>query len=173
MADDPPPSDVYVDTSIAVAAMFEGTAHSAASVTFCARLEAARSRVVFSEILWLELSQVLARQYQDPRLPEELRRTYRLDRWETDARVRTRWLAFGLQQFEMLIARFRDVSAISFDRDIWDASIDIMAQTNLRSHDAIHVATARSAGIADFATIDHHFRRMPGLNVWLIRDSAH
>ena len=81
-------------------------------------------------------------------------------------------MAFGVQRFEALIARFATVTEVEFDIPIWLASIDIMAQTNLRSHDAIHVATARSAGVRDFATVDAHSRRVPDLNVRLIRDPS-
>lgn len=115
---------------------------------------------------------MLARLPHDALFPEALRRAFRLDRWDTDAQVRARWMVHGVQRFEALIARFATVTEVEFSIPIWRASIDIMAQTNLRSHDAIHVATARAAAVRDFATVDAHFRRVSDLNVRLIRDPS-
>ena len=159
---------VYLDTSVVVPALFHGHVHFAACRAFVARLVNDRSHVHFSQILWLELSQVLTHLPHDPGLALDLRRAYRLDRWERNVAVRERWLATGLQWFNDLIARFDRVTEAPFSRAIWEASLDIMAQHQLRSHDAIHVATARAVGIRDFATLDGHFRRVPDLHLWLI-----
>ena len=47
-----------------------------------------------------------------------------------------------------------------------------MARTQLRAHDAIHVATAEAVGVRDFATLDDDFKRVASLRVWQIRDLA-
>ena len=47
-----------------------------------------------------------------------------------------------------------------------------MAQHRLPSHDAIHVATARAAGVRDFVTLDDYFRRVPDLRLWLLRPAT-
>jgi predicted nucleic acid-binding protein len=167
-----PPATVYLDTSTVVSAMFEGVAHSPASTAFCADLDRAGSRIIFFEVLWLELSQVLARMPHDPLLPDPLRQTHRLDQWNTSLDVRRDWLAFGVARFEALVGRFAGVTAVPFDRTIWQASLAVIAQHRLRSHDAIHVATARAAAVPDFATLDDDFRRVADLRVWLVRNAA-
>ena len=46
----------------------------------------------------------------------------------------------------------------------------LRAQFNLKTPDAIHAATALSVGCAQFITNDLIFRRVPGLNVIVLRD---
>jgi predicted nucleic acid-binding protein len=167
----PLPSSVYLDTSIVVAAMFAETPHAAASAEFCAAVARQGGRAFFSQILWLELSQVLAKLPHGPHVPVAQRSAHRLDAWDTNRVVREQWLAFGLREFATFTAQFHAIVEVAFDRSIWHASIDVIAQTRLRAHDAIHVATARAAGVRDFATLDDHFRRVPDLRLWLIRDT--
>jgi predicted nucleic acid-binding protein len=45
-----------------------------------------------------------------------------------------------------------------------------MADQQLRSHDAIHLATAYEYRLATFATTDDEFLKVPDLDVRLIRD---
>ena len=46
-----------------------------------------------------------------------------------------------------------------------------MIEHDLQSYDALHVATAQSVGITDFATTDRQSTRISELNVHLTRDS--
>ena len=163
------PAAIYLDTSVVVASTIDGIAGSEACAAFCDRLVDASSHVFFSQILRLELSQVLARLPKDNQVPLAVRHAYRLDRWDSRVDVRTRWLTDAAQRFEDLLARFADLSEIAFDPTIWRASLDVMAHFRLRSHDAVHIATARAAGVRDFATLDDDFRRVPDLRVWLLR----
>ena len=72
------PSAVYLDTSVAVAALFKDMTNFRTSASFCGRLVSAGSRGVFSKIVSIELSQVLARLPYDQQVPEAVRRRYRL-----------------------------------------------------------------------------------------------
>jgi predicted nucleic acid-binding protein len=162
------PGAAYLDTSVVVAAIIDGHVHQPRSVAFCARLIAAGSDVNTSEILRLELSQALAQLPHDPGLSTDLRRAYRLRRWATSVEVRQRWLTAGVRRVSGLMSQFAHVTEVPFDRTIWEVSLGIMAQLQLRSHDAIHVATARGIGVRDFATLDGHFRRVPDLRLWLV-----
>ena len=166
------PAASYLDTSVVVASTIDGIAGSEACAAFCDRLVDAGSHVFFSQILRLELSQVLARLPKDNQVPLAVRHAYRLDRWDTRVDVRTRWLTDGARRFEDLLVRFAEVSEIAFDPTIWHASLDVMARYRLRSHDAIHVASARAAGVRDFATLDGDFRRVPDLRVLLLRGAS-
>jgi predicted nucleic acid-binding protein len=77
----------------------------------------------------------------------------------------------GLEQLESLLRQFGAALAIPLQRSTWTASLDVMAR-QLRSHDAVHVATARAVGVRDFVTVDDHPRRVPDLRVWLMRDAG-
>lgn len=164
------PSVVYLDTSVAVAAMFPGLAYFAPSQAFCEELETAESHVVFSEILRLELSQVIVRLPRDPMLPADVRQQFRLSEWDASAAIRAAWLFEGIRRFDALVNRFAVTTEVAFNRDLWLASVTIMARHRLRSHDAIHVATARSVDVRAFVTLDSDFRRVPDLDVHLLRE---
>jgi predicted nucleic acid-binding protein len=163
---------VYLDTSVVATALFPGLAHGNASATFLGDVAKLGGRASFSRILWLEYAQVLIKLPRGTELPDDMRRRFRLARWETNADVRRRWMEHGLDQLETLLRQFDEALAIPFRRSTWTASLDVMARTQLRSHDAVHVATAREVGVLDFVTVDDHFRRVPDLRVWLIRDAA-
>ena len=72
---------------------------------------------------------------------------------------------------ESLLDSFNDVAEIPVLPSLWNAAIPIMIEQDLQSYDALHVATARSVEIADFATTDRQYARVEGLTVHLARDS--
>jgi predicted nucleic acid-binding protein len=166
------PATVYLDTSAVVTALFPGLAHSTASATFCTSVAQGGGGVVFSQVLWLEFSQALVKLALGTELPAAERRRHRFARWGRHVDVREQWYRFGLDELEAFLGRFAAVTEVEFRREIWLASLDVMARTQLRSHDAVHVATAREVGVRDFVTVDDHFRRVPDLRVWLMRDSG-
>ena len=163
------PGSVYLDTSFVVATLFRDTPHHLASVAYTANLVAARSQVVFSTILRLELSQVLARLPTGDQLSVEVRHEYALDRWHRDVGVRARWMGEGVRRFDHFTQQFVQASEARFEVPIWYASIDVITRHRLRSHDAIHVATARAVGGRTFVTFDDDFRRIPDLDVRVTR----
>lgn len=161
---------VYLDTSVLVAAGIGGLIHSGSCPEYCNRLVAAGTHVHFSQIVRLEFAAVIARLPRDTRLPEGLRREYRLGRWDQSPDVHERWMRFGARQLDALVGHFGQRTEAVFDRAVWLDSLDVMARHRLRSHDAIHVATARQAGVRTFATLDDDFRRVPDLDVRLLHD---
>ena len=76
-----------------------------------------------------------------------------------------------MRQFERFLAPFAAIVELPFSLPIRRASIELMARHRLRSHDAIHVATALAAGVPDFASVDSDFRRVPALQLHLLRDA--
>jgi len=52
-------SDIYLDTSIAAAAISSGDPHSAACMAFCAHLAQDNTTVYFSQLLRLEIAQFI------------------------------------------------------------------------------------------------------------------
>ncbi|MCA1669091.1 MAG: PIN domain-containing protein [Thermomicrobia bacterium] len=163
-------SDVYLDTSLVIAAMLDGLPDSTASAAFCARLVRDNSRVCFSQVLRLEIAEAFRKLASRQQLPESLRQEYHLGDWATRPRVRQRWMAFGLGQFAIFLNAFYQVSEIPFGIQVWHHSVKIMAEYGLGSHDAAHVATALQSGVHLFATADKHLNRVDRLDIRLIRD---
>jgi predicted nucleic acid-binding protein len=106
------------------------------------------------------------------RIPATIYRPFDLDRWERDVNVRRRWFEFGVHESAALLDSFVRIVELPYDEAIWFRSIPIMSDERLRSHDAIHVATAREYGVPCIATTDEHFLRINDLDVRLIRDDA-
>jgi predicted nucleic acid-binding protein len=167
------PEDVYLDTSVVIAAVVPDILYSTGSIEFCDQLIARRSTIYFSQILRLEMTEAVRKVATIPgRAPANLREDFRLDDWERDPSVRRQWFHFGVQEFEALFARFAEVYELPFDRSIWLRSVEIMADRQLRSHDAIHLATAYEYRLPCFATTDDEFLKIPDLDIRLIRDPA-
>jgi predicted nucleic acid-binding protein len=168
---EPRPSDVYLDTSVVVAAAFPGTNLSGPSRRFCQELVTAESRVYFSQILWLEAAQAMRKFATRPdALPAVTRADYHLDAWDGDFLVRQRWMSSAMRQLESFLDQFAEVFEIPFRPRIWRQSVDIMAFERLHAHDAVHLATARDTGVTSFATADHHFRHITQPHIETIRD---
>jgi predicted nucleic acid-binding protein len=127
--------------------------------------------VYFSQILRLELTEAIRKVATIPgRAPATLRQDFRLGDWERDSSVRRDWFHFGVQEFDSLFSQFAEVYELPFDRSIWLRSVEVMAERQLRSHDAIHLATAYENRLTCFATTDDEFRKVPDLDIRLIRD---
>lgn len=62
-----------------------------------------------------------------------------------------------------------DVRMLSVSRAVLERAAHLRAVTNLKTPDAIHAATALIEGCALFVTNDDAFRRVPGLNVTVLR----
>ena len=63
-----------------------------------------------------------------------------------------------------------DVRMRPVSRTVLERAATLRAQTGLKTPDAIHAATAIIEGCALFVTNDAAFRRIPGLNVTVLRD---
>lgn len=63
-----------------------------------------------------------------------------------------------------------DVRMLPVSRAILERAAHLRATTGLKTPDAIHAATALIAGCALLVTNDAAFRRVPGLNVTVLRD---
>jgi predicted nucleic acid-binding protein len=154
--------------------MLPGLAHSTPSREFCERLAARRGRVYFSQLLRLELVETLKNLVvrRPAQLPTSVRRQHRLDDWEADARVRRRWMTFGVNQFRAFLRQFEDAIELPLDEETWERSIEIMIRHKIRSYDAMHVATARAHGLRHLATVDRWFSGIRSPRIWLTRDSS-
>lgn len=171
MIETPVPHQVYLDTSLVTAAIIAGIPHSVASAEFCRRLAVEGRPVFFSQILRLEITQAFMNLVNRPgQLPADIQEEFGLAAWNENFLVREGWLRFCIAQLEDFLGQFEEVFELPFTPSIWRRSVGIMALDRLRSHDAIHVATAREYGIISFVTGDDHFLRISDLEVLLIRD---
>ena len=79
----------------------------------------------------------------------------------------------GDEVVEMLLRSMFDaheVSLIPATRELWEDAARIRADTGLKTPDALHAATALSAGCALFVTNDTDFRRVEGLPIVVLDD---
>jgi predicted nucleic acid-binding protein len=162
------PSDVLLDTSVIAAAIVPGLPHAAACASFCRDLVADGTTIYFSRIVRLEFGQLWSRLPTSQYLPSDVQRRFYLGAWSKDPTVRLRWMAHGVSELERLLGGFNETFELPFDLTTWRASIDVMARHRLRSHDALHIASALAVRVNDVATLDDHFRRVSNLRVWLL-----
>lgn len=163
---------MYLDSSVIVASIFVGSPHSEAADEFLQHLIIHGSTVYFSELVRFEYAQAI-RNLATRRnlLPAAQREQFNLDRWEGDLFVRTHWLSYADAKLNMLIDQFAGSYEGPFQRDLWNRILSLMAYYDLKSYDAVHLATAQHHGIAHFATCDRHFAAINGLSLFLVRDS--
>ena len=79
----------------------------------------------------------------------------------------------GDEVVEMLLRSLFDaheVSLIPATRELWEDAARIRAETRLKTPDALHAATALSAGCTLFITNDTDFRRVQGLPIVVLDD---
>lgn len=110
------------------------------------------SSIYFFRILRIELAQALRNLVTRQQLPATTRDHFLLDRWEDDLFVLERWFFDGLRRFRLFLSQFDEAVEVGYRLPIWERSVRIMARYQLRSLNALHVATAREIGILDFAT---------------------
>jgi predicted nucleic acid-binding protein len=151
--------------------MIAGAPHFQACRQFCADLVVSNTYVYFAQVVRLELPQGLRRlATTKTNLPQAVREQWRLDHWSADATVRHAWLAFGLREFDELLARFREAFELPWQRSTWLASIQIMGHTGLQAIDATLIAAAGEADVQDFAAVDDDFRKVPWVQFWSVRN---
>jgi predicted nucleic acid-binding protein len=105
-------------------------------------------------------------------LPDVVRHSFGLDQWQNNPLIRGRRLWHGVKQFDRLVSQFEHFAELPFSLGTWQRSLDLMAAETLDSSDAMHLATARSAGLAYMATTDSDFRHVKSPHVLLIRDAV-
>ena len=168
-----PPSHVFLDSSLIAAKVFPGSAHSVAASTFFDHLFASDSTAYVSELVKFEYGQVLRNlAVHRNRLPSHVREQFGLDRWNDDLFVRARWLAHGDAGLKALIDQFAVFYEVPVRREFWDRMLSMMTYYDLKSYDAVHLATIQHYGIPHFATCDRHFAAVDGLSLFLMRDSS-
>lgn len=70
-----------------------------------------------------------------------------------------------VQQYETLLNNIRNVQVVAVSTSIAQAASRIRAAYNLRTPDAIQIATAIEQGASFFITNDPIFKRVPGISI--------
>jgi predicted nucleic acid-binding protein len=118
----------------------------------------ANNVVCFSDLLRVEVLHALRRIGSAPEyLTGSVRRRHRLQHWGQREAVRDEWFRFGLREFEALLDEFYRVDEIALTPSILNTCATLMARYNLKSNDAVHLATARAVGVAQIVTLDRDF----------------
>ena len=165
------PSDVYLDTSVVVGAIFPGTPNSTACSTTCYQLNVANVHVYASLALRLDYGRAVRRLATKPdRLPPQTVQEFRLDEWAINPLVRQRWFGRAARLLDEFLNRFNEYDELPITNEIWRLSLELMGSESLDATDSLHVATARIFSIGHFFTADSDFRRIASPTVHLIRD---
>ena len=168
----PVPAEVFLDSSVVIAALYPGTTNSKAAIEYCNELRNNSSVVFLSDVLRIEVGRGMRRLATIPGdLPQATRTAVSI--WTVGERnplIRQRWFSHGVRRFNAFLAQFTSYIEIPLSTSIWLDSINLMATESLDASDAIHLATARAHGIADFCTADSDFRRITWPQVHLVRD---
>ncbi len=159
------PVHLYVDTDFLIACLIATQPHHQRCSDFMVRLLRRDSTTLYlSSLSWMELAHFVLRADFRDRQPPDIRRQYRLDQWENPD-VRTEWLFTMISRVEAMLQPF-DWNELSLTSRIRRTAIGYMAGHNLGAHDAVHLASAVAAGVADLASLDRGFRRVEGINLW-------
>ncbi len=73
-------------------------------------------------------------------------------------------------EYRDILLRSAGVTTLALSEDIAEETARVRAQYNLRTPDAIHIATALHTRASFFLTNDASFRRVPGIQVLVITD---
>ena len=73
-----------------------------------------------------------------------------------------------ISQYEMILRHSRNIQLISLTPDIAHLSAQLRAKYNLKTPDAIHVATAIHSGCDTFLTNDLGIRRVQEINIAIL-----
>lgn len=159
------PRRLYLDTDIVISFLFATEPHNGRAVSFLRRAAIeGNTQVYISSLTWIEFVHAITREAFRLRLPLPDQRRLRVARWGSSV-VREAYVEAFSDAFGRLLDLF-----VSFEMevtaDVRAAATAAIARYNLGAQDAVHIATAQRAGIADFASFDARFRRVDDLVLW-------
>ena len=162
-----PPSELVLDTSFVVDALYTSQPLHAACQTFLVEVAGARSTVFFNRLLEAELWEATFQIALKERHPKDWRR------YRSDGRARRRAERL-LEQVETAWAAVLgtlDWVCIELD-EVSDWVPDVMSSWGLASYDAVHAATVLFANAPALVTLDRHFGFVPEREFDLYVDAA-
>jgi len=176
---DDPPDSIYADTTFIMALLIERKdvprdARHKESVRFLERLKF-KGTVLFTSSstaieLWNAALKVLLREHY----PRE-RIGYLLERPNEISETVFAELAALERRRQSLLNKYgtrRQYRELRVDRDISNKAIELMESYQLRSFDALHIASALTAGATNVVSFDKHWEVVPHLTLWDYRKRA-
>jgi len=161
-----PPQRLYVDTNVCLDYLIDTRPRYALAVRLFRHLDACQLTTLYvSPLSWMEFAHVIRTQRFRDGLSPQWQQQYDLARWSQDPAVRQRYLAALLGQFEALLDQFGWAEVV-ITSDVRRRALQYIAQYNLQSQDAVHLACAAEAGVVDLASLDEGFRRVDNLYLW-------
>jgi predicted nucleic acid-binding protein len=161
----PPPSGLYLDSDILIAAVVSTHEHfQRAARLFELLVKYGATSLYLCPVSWMEYAHVFSKEAFRRTLPSEFAYLNPVTGWH-DASVRQRYFEFVVSTLEDVLSPFA-WHEIPTTIDINRAAIGYMARYNMDAQDAVHLASARAAGLNDLASFDRIFRRVDGLNLW-------
>ena len=172
------PAHVFLDTSILIGAVFAGTPDAAACLAFCNEIDANDSVPVISELAYVEFADTVAKFGRSPARRAEIDPAicgqFDLEHWTNSDVVRHAWMEFGLDQLDSLLtSSFQSFVEVPLTGALITSARALMTQCNLRSNDAIHVASALQEGTTHLASVDGGMANAVAvIGVILVRDTG-
>lgn len=150
------PSEITLDTSFVVNALVAGEPHHDTASAFLEQLTAARSILVFNELLELEVRETA---FKIP-LVERFPKTWRRRRHDGRSLLRARRLVQGtMDAWDDLLSAFTYLEVQV--GEVMGRVEELMGAFSLSSYDAVHVATGEYAGATTLVTTDVGFASVP------------
>lgn len=161
--EDDPPNLVLFDTSFVVATLVVGERQHDACLQFAARLLEVRTVVIYSTTLHVEYHNTWRRLIEKGLLPPEPsgQLAFKLGIPEE----RPHWFRVADNLLRRFLSQFPR-REVRLNRRILSTMVSLMGRYNLKSLDAIQVASAWDVGCNELATLDDDFRRVDGLRLW-------
>lgn len=160
-----PPSRLYVDTDVLVAATVRTHPHySRSSALFSLLIRYGLTTLYLCPVSWMEFAHVFGKETFRRALPPEFDHLDPIAGWE-DVTVREAYFQFVMRTFNALLSPF-EWNQVLLSDDVQTRAIGQMATHNLGAQDAVHLACAEIAGVRDLGSFDHRFRRVNGLYLW-------
>jgi predicted nucleic acid-binding protein len=163
-AQDDPPELILFDSSFVVATLVAGERHHSACLEFATRLQSAGSLIVYSSILKVEYLNTWRKFIERGLLPPEPSGQLQLNLGVPGERPH--WFRVAERLLTRFLAQFprREVRV---NRRVLKSMVSLMGTFNLRSLDAIQVASALDVHCRDIVSLDDDFKRVNEIRLWL------
>lgn len=163
---DTPPRFLYLDNDFVLTYFVATRPYHLRCKAFLERVQSiGLTTLCVSPLLWIEYAHTVRRDDFRAALPQATRGHFRFERWQHDPSVRGAWFAHALAELDGFLSEF-EVEQIEFTEEVRVLALEYMDTHNLGGHDAVHVASAKLAGVSDLASFDRGYRRIDGLHLW-------